>query len=95
MLEDGAEAEGGEEGERANDEDRGNKEGGEERTSNRESPCRGWRSLLRGQISRDCEDRDRHKKRPNSVARPVVTLYHCVLALSPAKAEPLLPVALV
>src|SRR5581483_12263237 len=33
------------------------------------------------------------KKRPISIARPTVTLYQGVLALSPAKAEPLLPAA--
>jgi hypothetical protein len=31
-------------------------------------------------------------KRPNSIASPIVVLYQSVLALSPANAEPLLPV---
>src|SRR5215471_24157 len=33
------------------------------------------------------------KKRPISVAKPIVTLYQLVLALSPPNADPLLPVA--
>ena len=32
------------------------------------------------------------KKRPTNIARPPVRLYHRVLPVSPAKAEPLLPV---
>jgi len=33
------------------------------------------------------------KKRPTSIAKPIVTLYQCVFALKPANADPLLPVA--
>ena len=33
------------------------------------------------------------KNRPTRVATPSVTLYQCVFALSPPKAEPLLPAA--
>ena len=54
-----------------------------------------WRhDLLANQRTRDRQGRHDHQKPADEHGQAQVTLYHSVLALSPAKAEPLFPAAL-
>ena len=56
-------------------------------------PGDGGDELLRGEIAGDGEHRDDHEEAADEHGDAERVLYQCVLALRPAKAEPLLPVA--
>ena len=94
VLDDGAQAQGGEERERPHDQDDTHEERGEEGPFVGKVPGPGGTDFFPARIPATASAGTIIRNRPISMARPSDTLYQGVLALIPAKAEPLFPAAL-
>ena len=93
VFDDWTEADRGKEGQRADDHDDADEQGGEQRRRDRKRAERRRRvRFLRARLPASASIGMIVMNRPSSIATPIVVLYQGVLADSPAKAEPLLPV---
>ncbi len=92
VLDDGAQADGREEGQGPHDEDRADQEQREGHPGDREAAGAYGDGLLGGQAPGQGQDRHDEQEAADSMASPRVRLYQGVLADRPAKALPLLPI---
>ena len=92
VFDDRPEDKGGKISQRANKQHGAYEQNRKKRTRHREGAGSGGNELA-SERSRQRQIGTIIAKRPKSIASPSVVLYHGVLALSPAKALPLLPVA--
>jgi hypothetical protein len=93
VLDDGAEGEGRQEIERADEQHGADEQEGEGRPFTGKVPALGGEACLPASDPASAMMGTIMRKRPMSMARPSVVLYQGVLAVRPAKALPLLPVA--